>query len=248
MREKEKLSLHIDTQKQQSDEILSPSEMSPQLVLTVPTADPELKNAYSSLDENFHKEMTGYHRQFCLREISRKASRAMSWHYEKAYRLMNEIANFFHLNTFEVVYWSYLLEHNRCTYFRPVLSSYFTAFQTKCDLNQELAPYEHLLCIKIPSFKYLFHNWQLVCENEREPTLKEVNDKFTALMLKACRGKNYQKIVDTLIEIPKKKEKGSFGDTENAMSIIMLDEELTSFQSDLLKGEKLSPIEKYANS
>ncbi|OMJ88974.1 hypothetical protein SteCoe_8986 [Stentor coeruleus] len=243
MREKEKISLRVDTRKLQEDNTLLPCEMSPQLVFIVPDIDPELNNTYAILDQNFHKEMTGYNRQFCLRHISRKLSKALSWNYHKFYTLINEIANFFHLNTYEVVYWSYLLEHNRCTYFRPVLSSYFTAFQTKCDLNQELAPYEHLLCSKIPSFKYRFHNWQLVCENEREPTLKEINGKFTVLMFKAFKGKNYQKIIDTLMEIPKKKEKIIYGEPDNTSSIEILEEELTSFQSDLLKGEKLSPIE-----
>ena len=123
-----------------------------------------------------------------------------------------------------------------------MLTAYFTAFQAKCELNSNTAVYEYALNLKIPNFKVLFYNWQLVCYAEREPSLREINIKFQGISKKKNNTKDYQKIVDNIIQGQKKKEPPMLFD-EPVSKAEKMDEELRKFQTDLMKGEVLGRID-----
>ena len=237
MREKRKFNLYVDTNKNPAESIFSPSEITPDLVLSNFTIDPSLILLYNNLDLIFHSTEVGFSHQYLLRKIARKFSKSASWTYYKSYKVLNEIINLLHLNLLEIAYWSCLLENDIKSYFRPLLSAYFTAYQAKIFTNKDISPYEQQINIKIPNFKYLYCNWQLVC-NTPEITVKDINVQYSLLISKK-NSRNYEKMMDKIVGCSKKFEKQAGSNFSNIEKMML---ELQGFQTDWFKGEKLSPI------
>ena len=128
------------------------------------------------------------------------------------------------------------------TVFRPRLLAYFTAYQAKVALNSNVLAYDNMLNAKIPNFKMLFNNWQLVFDAGFEPSLKEINQKYSEMLSRKKPGKNYKEMIDLLMEMPRRKESIMSEQLTETSQIENMDFELNVFQNDLLKGEKLSPI------
>ena len=236
------MNLFVDTLKNHNDSIFSPSEITPELTKSLVIFDPVLQVEYMNLDKRYHEEGVAYNRQYLLSQITNQISNTLSWDYYKAYQLVNEISNLLHLNQFELAHWSILLDCNSQEYFRPVLSSYFTAYQVKCNMNRDTRQYEHQLNIKIPNFRYLYYNWQLIFDTTTEPTLKEINKRYAEMMQNRKIRISYNKLVDELVEIPRRKETNKECTNDFISKLDGMNQELEDFQSSLLEGEKLSPI------
>ena len=78
MREKRKFNLYVDTNKNPAESIFSPSEITPDLVLSNFTIDPSLILLYNNLDLIFHSTEVGFSHQYLLRKIARKFSKSAS--------------------------------------------------------------------------------------------------------------------------------------------------------------------------
>ena len=104
MNAKRKMNLFVETIKNHSDFIFSPSEITPELAKPIAHLDSKLQNSYMLLDKSYRDEGVVHNRQLLLSQISKKASNCFAWHYLKTYRLVNEVASLLHLNQFELAH------------------------------------------------------------------------------------------------------------------------------------------------
>lgn len=242
MVEKRKIRLFIDTIKIKCDSIFSPSEMTPDPSTFVLKSDPVMLARYLSFDKLFYRLGTNYKRQFLLKRLALEFQELLSWDFSKAYRLISHIAGIFHMNALEITFWSILLGKVTESFFRPRLLAYFTAFQAKLSLNYEMLPYENFLNAKIPNFKLLFNNWQLVLDTTVEISMKELNKKYTDMLNKKNSFRNYKLMIESLMEVPKRKKSILSEQLSETTQNEDMEIELQNFQKNLLNGEKLSPI------
>ena len=242
MNYRRKMNLYVETLKVTADSMFSSSECSPELD-TSPILDQSLIKSYKHLEETYNSEGVVYHRQYLLSQISKQFSVLFSWDYYKSYILLNEICNLLHLNQLEIAYWSLVLEYNAHRYFIPVLSAYFTGYQAKTCMNKVIGPYEQRMSMRISNFKLIYYNWLLICDCAPEFTVKEISVRY-ANLVKKCSGtnKDYQEIIDHLIEVPQKKSLTAVEENEPPNQIEGLRQELKDFQYQLMQGDILSPL------
>ena len=242
MGENRRIKLFIDTVKVKCDTIFSPSEITPDPAISIPKPNTYLIKNYISLEKLYNKIGVTYHRQYLLKRITSEFQELLTWDFAKAYRLINHISGILHLNQIEISTWCIFLNRITENFFRPRLLAYFTAYQAKAALNSDMSIYEYMLNTKIPNFKMLFDNWQLVFDPVFEPSLREINTKYTEMLSRKKPGKNYKDMIELLMEMPRRKESIMSEQLTETSQVENMDMELTNFQNELLKGEKLSPI------
>jgi hypothetical protein len=230
MLKRRNFSLSIETSKFHHDFCLSPGETS--LDSLQPHASQELAEEYKILEKAFRQDSISFKRQSLVFEVSRKMSKRLSWDYNKTLKMIIEITNLFHMNLVEITYWQVLLSSLSIPAVAPLLTSYITAYQAKLDLNPNASCYEYLISFKIPNFRILFYNWQLV--KSSDPSVKEMNQELMLISKRKRKNVDYEKLVDGLMEIKKK------GKVEEK-NIFLNEEEFQGF--DYL-GLVLSPIDK----
>ena len=236
------MNLCVETLKLSTESIFSPSEITPELD-TSPIPDPSSMKNYNVLEENYINQGVVFHRQHLLSQLSRQFAVLFSWDFYKSYRLLNEICNILHLNQIEIAYWSLILEYNAHRHFIPVLTAYFTGYQVKICMNKVIAPYEQRMKMRISNFKLIYHNWLLVCDCAPEFTVQEISVKYANLIKKCSRTtKDYEEIIDQLMEAPKKRNSNGIAENEPPTQIEGLRQELENFQYELMQGEIFSPL------
>lgn len=233
MNKRKKICLSVETIKTHIDLCQTPTDsIAEGSALIQPSA--ELADEYLNLDTKFHNKDTNYKRQLFILEISHRVSARFRWDFKKSHKMIVEISGIFHMNLLEVTYWEILLKSIKSPVFTPLLTAYITGYQAKLDLNQDVACYEYLLNLKIPNFRILFYNWQLV--RNCEPTMIELNKEYFKLNKRKRTEKNYEKIVDLLMECSKRPVKAELK-LENQSE----DSTLNDFE--YLSGLVFSPID-----
>lgn len=239
---KRKMTLFVEILKSNNESIFSPSEITPELMTANTVPDLASLNSYQMLEQAYHNQGVFFHRQHLLKKLAKQFSVLTCWNYYKSYRLLNEISSLLHLNQFEVAYWSLLLDYNSSTLIRPVISAYFTGYQAKCYMNNDVSSYKHRMNIKIPNFKLLYCNWLLVCDREPEFTLRQICSKYSKLIKKNYRNDpNYEKMINKLMEGSRRKE-SPVQLSDSSKKFEVMQKELELFQKEFLQGDILSPI------
>jgi hypothetical protein len=238
MSDPRKPNLYINTIKFQVDPILSPSEYSD--CANLQKQDIHTLACYNLIDEAYFKAGTYYTRQSILTFLAFEVKNQLSWDIRKALYLIFHISAIFHLNLLEIIYWSLLLHKVPESIFRPGLFAYFTAYEAKAKLNSDISIYDAYINTAIPNFKILFNNWQIIVDFV-EPTIRDVNLKYSQMIREKRCYKNYDEMVDKIMELPRRKESILTEVTETS-HIEDMEHELEIFQREFLKGERLSPI------
>lgn len=240
MVERRRIRLVVDTIKVKCDTIFSPSEVTPDPLISKPNS--LMLSKYLSLDKLYYKSGVTFHRQYLLKRLTFELQELLSWEFSKAFRLINHISGLLHMNQLEIATWCIFLNRVTDSVFRPRLLAYFTAYQAKASLNYNLNPYDTILNVKIPNFKMLLSNWLLVFDSLLDPSLKEINQKYNDMLSRKKHGKNYKKMIDFLMEMPKRKESVLSEQLTEPSQVDDMELQLKNFQDDLLDGERLSPI------
>ena len=234
-----KANLSISEIELQIDPIISPSDL-PLESLIFTRSDEPLLRLYNIRDQAYLKAGTYYKRQLLLKFLAIDIRNLFSWDFRKALYLIFHISGIFHLNLLEIIYWGILLHRVPDSIFRPRLFAYFTAYETKSKLNSDISQYDAFINSKIPNFKILYSNWQIIVDIF-EPTVRDIVFQYGQMVKYEINSKDYEKMVDKIVEIPKRKESILTEVTETS-GMEEMEQELEIFQRDLMNGEKLSPI------
>lgn len=234
-----KTNLSISEIEIQIDPIISPRDLSSDSSILTRTDEPLLRS-YKIRDEAYYKAGTFYKRQLLLKFLAIDIRNLLSWDFRKALYLIFHISGIFHLNLLEIIYWGILLHRVPESVFRPELFAYFTAYETKSKLNSDISQYDAFINSKIPNFKILYSNWQIIVDIF-EPTVRDISFKYCQMVKYDINFKDYEKMVDKIVEVPKRKESTLTEVTETS-GLEEMEQELEIFQRDLMNGEKLSPI------
>jgi hypothetical protein len=221
------------------DPIISPSDLPPDPVFPSNPDNPLLKS-YQKIDEAYFKAGSYYKRQFLLKFLAQDVKNSYSWDSRKALSLVFHISSIFHLNLLEIIYWGILLHKVPESHFRPGLFAYFTAYEAKTKLNSDMSLYDAYINERIPNFRVLYSNWQIIVDIF-EPTVKDMAVRYCQMSKIEKNFKNYEKMVDGIVEMPRRKESIVTEVTETS-NLEEMKLELEVFQRELMNGEKLSPI------
>ena len=198
--------LSVNTNRVDSDLLLSPSEMTPEPFHLLRSIEKAAMQLYESYCNEFYSEGVTYTRQILLKSIAEEWQMQHSMLFKETYRIVTTVASTLLFNEVEVVYWSLLLKV-RHEGLKPALYAYFTGYQAKCALNNETFPFEVCLNSVIPNFRVHFNNWQLVQDYPTEISPKDMNSRLAQLTEMYCKGiKDYESMVKQLMQIPRRKE------------------------------------------
>lgn len=193
--------------------------------------------SYFTLRQFYLKHGVTLQRQKLLKRVSLKVPLALPK--KKVFGLVNWVADLLLLNEIEIVQWFSLLETTskpeRSINTKMVLL--FTGFLAKLTLSKHSETIEEYLVAKFPNFKLDFQNWQLVSECCAEVNWLDLNKKLRTLKSSSKAKTDYQELVDQLMPSKKSCEKSESPTLGN------LKQELEAFETHMLGGEKLTPID-----
>lgn len=114
---------------------------------------------YKKFRKTFTDSGVSYLRQYLLKNLANNSPFKMM--FTNAYHTLNLVSDILMLSEMELVYWGILIEATSKTErstMNPQLLAVFTAFMSKCYLNDEYEPFEYFLNTVIPNFKLNFYN------------------------------------------------------------------------------------------
>jgi hypothetical protein len=239
--------LRIETPKILEETLFSPIDVTPEPSVFSPPHQGRSLKRYDDLSREFYKEGVNYSRQSLLRGISHEWQSKTHVSFQEAFQMLTSVANALLLTNLELVYWSFILNKNLDSVPDCHFLVFFTAYLTKCHLNSDPFPFEAYLNTVLPNFKHRFSNWQLVSDFTFEFTIKEVNSRYNKLIANAnSLGKNYNSMVDLLMQIPRRKASVMSESLISEASFDTIDvfKPLEGFERDLLEDAKNSPIDR----
>lgn len=237
--------LSVTISRVQTDPVVSPSEMTPEMSHYVKSSEKAAQRAYETYCNDFYTDGVTYTRQILLKSVSEEWQMQHGIPFKETYKIINTVASTLLFNEVEVIYWSLLLKV-KYEAVKPVFNAYFTGFLAKSALNSEIYPFEVILNSIIPNFRVHFNNWQLVLDYPTEITPRDMNSRLMQLTEMHCKGvKDYESMVKQLMQIPRRKESIL---SESLISDLEIDNVeqpvLEEFEKDLLHEAELSPIDK----
>ncbi|CAG9333517.1 unnamed protein product [Blepharisma stoltei] len=229
--------LNVECNIRSSDSLFSPLDFAESAVLKSPPQTPFLQ-IYNELYREFHSLGVSHLRQQSLKKIALECHLSPSWSYKKIYSMLNSIADLLLLNQVEILYWGMLLENasmeDRSV--KPRLLTIYTAYLAKMSMNDDMEPFEQHLNRLFANFKLSFNNWLLITDCSAAANIKDMNSKYNNLIYtvqKKTNVKNYDEMVDALLEMPGKRQ-GSISETESdILSVEEIEEELEAFREDM---------------
>lgn len=159
--------------------------------------------------------------------------------------MINSIADMLLLNQIEILYWSMLLENTSSEErsLKPRLLAIFTGYLAKMSLNEDIEPFEQQLNMMFANFKLSFNNWLLITDCSAVMNSREINKKYNSLIYTSSKKKtlkDYDEMVDSLFELPGKKQMIISESESEILSVDELEDELEAFKQDMT--EEKSPL------
>eukprot|EP00358_Blepharisma_japonicum_P002760 CAMPEP_0202952372 /NCGR_PEP_ID=MMETSP1395-20130829/37977_1 /ASSEMBLY_ACC=CAM_ASM_000871 /TAXON_ID=5961 /ORGANISM="Blepharisma japonicum, Strain Stock R1072" /LENGTH=112 /DNA_ID=CAMNT_0049662383 /DNA_START=309 /DNA_END=643 /DNA_ORIENTATION=- len=109
--------------------------------------------------------------------------------------------------------------------------------------NDDMEPFEQHLNRLFANFKLSFNNWLLITDCSATASIKEANAKYNSLICitkKRKSIKDYDEMVDSLLELPGKRQVAASESESEILSVDEIEEELEAFRQDMTEDK--SPL------
>ncbi|CAG9318342.1 unnamed protein product [Blepharisma stoltei] len=236
--------LNIECNIRSSDSLFSPLDFAESAILKSPPQTPFLL-VYNELYREFHASGVSYIRQQLLKKLALESHLNLSWCCKKVYSMINSIADLLLLNQIEILYWAVLLESASMEdrSIKPRLLIIYTAYLAKMSMNDDMEPFEQHLNRLFANFKLSFNNWLLITDCSATASIKEANAKYNSLICSTKKRKSikdYDEMVDSLLELPGKRQVAASESESEILSVDEIEEELEAFRQDMTEDK--SPL------